>query len=134
MVNKKIIKDWLKMAQEDFDFASANLDNPANTFFSQICFHFQLAAEKYLKAYIIANELEFKKIHDLTELLRICQNHDQIFQGLNEECKFLTAFYIDTRYPVHWPVGLTREDTEKARASAQGIGSFIEKLLELEVT
>lgn len=73
MIDKKIVEEWLKKAQDDFDFASSNLSDPQNTFFSQICFHFQQSAEKYLKAYIVANELVFKKIHDLSELLRICQ-------------------------------------------------------------
>lgn len=132
MIDKKIIRDWLNKAEEDFGFASCNLNDPTNTFYSQICFHFQQAAEKYLKAYIIANELEFKKIHELTELLRICQKHNQTIQELKEECEFLTDFYIDTRYPVHWPIGITREDAEKAHDAAQAIGSHIKSLLNIE--
>lgn len=129
MVNKKIILDWLNKAQEDFDFASANLKDSTNTFYSQICFHFQQSAEKYLKAYIAANELEFKKIHDLIELPRICQNHNQKFQDLKDECKLLTVFYINTRYPAHWPTEITKQNTEKAGESAERIGIFVNDLL-----
>ncbi len=42
------------------------------SFYAQICFHFHQAAEKYLKSYIIACDLEFKKIHDLPVLLQLC--------------------------------------------------------------
>ena len=71
MVDAKIVEEWISKADEDFEFAFLNL-NEGKTFFAQICFHFQQASEKYLKAYIIAHELEFRKIHDLTVLLKIC--------------------------------------------------------------
>ena len=48
----------------DFEFARVNFEE-GKPFFAQICFHFQQAAEKYLKSYTIAHELEFLKIHDL---------------------------------------------------------------------
>lgn len=58
MVNPKIVKEWLDKADEDFGFASSYLDKE-DQFFGQICFHFHQAAEKYLKTFIVANELEF---------------------------------------------------------------------------
>jgi len=71
MVDAEIIKEWISKADEDFEFALSNL-NEGKRFFSQICFHFQQASEKYLKSFIIAKELEFRKIHDLPLLLKIC--------------------------------------------------------------
>lgn len=130
MIDKKIIKEWLNKAEEDFGFASRNLADKDNTFYAQISFHFQQAAEKYLKTYIVAYELEFKKIHDLPELLRICQDYNDSFAELQEDCEFLTDFYIDTRYPVHWPAEVSREEAKKALKAAEHIGSFIKRLLE----
>ena len=49
MVDKQIINEWLAEADEDFNFASVNLDE-RDKFYGRICFHFQQAAEKYLKA------------------------------------------------------------------------------------
>jgi len=49
MVDKKIIDEWLNKADEDFNFASTVMKN--GIYVSQICFHFQQAAEKYLKTY-----------------------------------------------------------------------------------
>lgn len=69
MVDTKIVEEWISKADEDFEFAFLNL-NEGKTFFAQICFHFQQASEKYLKAYIIGQELEFRKIHDLPVLLK----------------------------------------------------------------
>lgn len=64
MVDIEIVREWLAKADEDFEFARINFEE-GKPFLGQICFHFQQAAEKYLKSYIIAHELEFLKIHDL---------------------------------------------------------------------
>lgn len=58
MISREIVKEWINKADEDYGFASESIDN--TDYFAQICFHFQQAAEKYLKAFIIANELEFR--------------------------------------------------------------------------
>lgn len=121
------ILEWLKKADEDFEFASSIL--PDTTFYAQVCFHLQQSAEKYLKAFIVKNKLKFKKIHDLTELLQICSEKESGFSLLFEDCNLLTDYYIDTRYPVHWPAAVTKEDALKALDSANKIKSFVEKLL-----
>ena len=126
MADIKIVKEWLAQAEEDFEFALASLKKQ-DKFFSRICFHFQQAAEKYLKAFIVAHDLPFKKIHDLTELVKICQQKDKTFKELLENAQFLTDFYIDTRYPAFWPVGKRREEAERAREAAQKIGNFVKE-------
>ena len=128
MVDIEIVREWMTKAEEDFEFACINFEEGRN-FFAQICFHFQQAGEKFLKVYIIAHELDFRKIHELPLLLKICQAKDFFFECLREDCEFLTTFYVDTRYPVHWPTQFTREETQKAFQSAARIRRvFIEKL------
>ena len=78
MVDSQIIQEWVDKADDDFDFARINLKE-GKSFFSQICFHFQQSAEKYLKAYIIAKGLEFRKTHDLPLLLKFCIAKDSSF-------------------------------------------------------
>ncbi len=70
MADPQIVSEWLKKADEDLGFAISVIED--STFYAQICFHFHQAAEKYLKSFIIARDLEFKKIHDLTVLLKSC--------------------------------------------------------------
>ena len=129
MPSKTIVEDWLKKADEDFGFATINLKDPENPFHAQICFHFQQAAEKYLKTYIVAHNLEFRKIHDLPQLLQICSAHKSSFSDLSEECDFLTDFYVDARYPVHWPSEVTREEAEKSREYACKIKDFVKSII-----
>jgi HEPN domain-containing protein len=70
MVDRSIVEEWLAKAKEDFEFARVNLEE-RKSFYAQICFHFHQAAEKYLKAFIVTHELEFRKIHELTLLRKI---------------------------------------------------------------
>ncbi len=100
MADPQLVREWINKADEDFGFAFSVIKE--SPYYSQICFHFHQAAEKYLKAYIIAHDLEFQKIHDLPILLKICMPKDPELQILLDDCKFLNRYYIDARYPVHW--------------------------------
>jgi len=100
MADPKVVKEWLDKADEDFNFARINLEED-NKFYSQICFHFQQAAEKYLKAFIVAYDLEFEKMHNLIILLKICGKKESSLLSLKDKCELLNTAYIDTRYPVH---------------------------------
>ena len=90
MADSQIITEWLKKADEDYEFAVSIVED--STFYAQICFHFHQAAEKYLKSFIIAKELEFKKIHDLLVLVKMCFGKDPALEKLNEDCKRLNRF------------------------------------------
>jgi HEPN domain-containing protein len=61
MAEPRVVDEWIKKAEEDYQFASSVLED--STFYAQICFHFHQAAEKYLKAFVVARDLEFQKIH-----------------------------------------------------------------------
>jgi HEPN domain-containing protein len=69
MVDRLIIDEWLAKAEDDFRFAEMVLSEEKE-YYNQICFHFQQSAEKYLKSFIIANNLGFEKTHDLPLLLK----------------------------------------------------------------
>lgn len=132
MADRLIVEEWLAKAGEDFEFARINLQDK-KPFYAQICFHFHQAAEKYLKAYIIAQELEFRKIHDLPLLRKICKEKDSSFDDIRVECEFLNAFYIDTRYPVHWPTNFSGPEAEKAFQASPRIMGFIHKRLGVDL-
>ncbi len=126
MVEPAVVAEWLAKADGDFEFARVNLEEGKN-FFSQICFHFQQAAEKYLKAFIVAKELEFRKIHDLGTLLKMTSSVDASLNGLRDDCDYLSAFYIEARYPVHWPTNFTHTEAIKACQAAVRIQKAIKE-------
>jgi len=128
MADPRVVKEWLDKADEDFQFAQANLSEGSN-FYAQICFHFQQAAEKYLKAFIVAFDLKFEKQHNLIFLLKTCEEKEPRLLSLMPQCEFLTISYIDTRYPVHWPTDYSKEKALRAMESANAIASEIKKIL-----
>jgi HEPN domain-containing protein len=129
MADPSVVIEWLEKADEDFQFAEANLQDGSG-FYAQLCFHFQQAAEKYLKAYIIGKELPFDRVHDLVHLLKTCTAHAPEFSKLKEECIFLNTAYIETRYPVHWPTEYSRNTAEEAHRAAGKIARKVREGLE----
>ncbi len=127
MVDRQLIDEWLQKADEDYGFASSIIQD--STYYGQICFHYHQAAEKYLKAYIIAYELSFERIHDLIILLKICCEKDRSLSRIRDDCTFLNRFYINTRYPVHWPTKYTHEDAFNAQKADRNIGETIRKAI-----
>ena len=45
------------------------------------------------------------------------------------DSKFLNRFYIDTRYPVHWPTQYTKEEASKVKKAAEHIRDMIKGTL-----
>ncbi|MFH1258960.1 MAG: HEPN domain-containing protein [Elusimicrobiota bacterium] len=125
-----IFKEWIQKADEDFEFAVASLE--CGAYYAQICFHFQQAAEKYLKAFIIANQLNFRPVHNLLELLLICGKKEPKIKEIEENCQYLNAFYIDTRYPVHWPTDYDQKTALQAKDAAERIKKWIKLRLREE--
>ncbi len=123
MVDSRLVGEWLDKADEDYQFATSVIES--STHYAQLCFHYHQAAEKYLKAFIVAQELEFVKTHDLILLHDICMNREQQLADIKQECTMLNGYYIETRYPVHWPAHHTREDALGAKKSAEKISAAI---------
>ena len=127
MADAKLIQEWLQKADEDLGFAASIIED--SPFYAQICFHFQQAAEKYLKAIIVADDLEFQKIHDLVMLLKACLGRRPELIRLMPDCKLLNRFYIDTRYPVHWPTDYTKNKAILAQTAAEAIRDTVKASL-----
>jgi HEPN domain-containing protein len=128
MADDRLIQEWLDKADEDLAFARVNFSEGKN-FYAQICFHFQQSAEKYLKAFIVAHNLEFRKTHDLIALLNQCLAVVPSLAELRDDLEYLNAFYIESRYPVHWPSNYSHKETEKGLNAAIRIQSLIKSLI-----
>lgn len=133
MVDRRVVDEWVTKADEDFKFASAVLDE-GNVFFAQICFHFQQAAEKYLKAFLIFHDKELRNIHSLKHLLKLYCRIDKTLVELDRACVLLEGYYIETRYPVHWPSSFTKVDANNAKDAAGEIAGGITARLYKDVS
>jgi len=101
MNRDEIIKDlvckWIKKAENDLLTAERELsyENPIT---DGVCFHCQQAAEKYLKAFLVHNQIYFPKTHRIMELLELCAAIDPSFKDELEDADNLTDYAVELRY------------------------------------
>src|SRR4030042_3445000 len=92
------IKKWIQKADNDLKVASNELNvSDSNIITDAICFHCQQAVEKYLKAFLILNKIEFKKTHNIDFLLSLCIEKDQDFNAISVDD--LSSYAVEIRYP-----------------------------------
>ena len=63
-----------------------------------IGFHAQQAAEKLLKALLMARNIPYRKTHDLRELIDLIRDHDIKFPESLMEIRTLSPFTVEFRY------------------------------------
>jgi len=77
----EIIEKWIRKAENDFKIGKdeLNIEEPAT---DMICFRMEQCVEKYLKAYLVLKGQSFRKTHDITELIELCEKADKNFEQL----------------------------------------------------
>ncbi len=114
---------WLNYALDDLSWTEANLKERV---WYGACFTAQQAAEKALKAYLIKQDKDIKKTHDLGALLEKCTQVDNAFEQLRPGCLSLTAYYVQSRYPdIAEFIEFTEEKAKEAYGFAQEITEFV---------
>ncbi len=120
--HSKLIKEWIIKGQNDLESAEIlyNEDGPADA----VCFHCHQSVEKFLKAYLVAGNVRFEKIHSLWKLTKLCAVGNKEFLTFEKEMKILDAYYIESRYPPEIKT-YTRQECKKILESAQELTQFI---------
>jgi HEPN domain-containing protein len=83
--------DWATMMRESLVTEKPNFD--------AVCFHAQQCAEKYLKARLIDAEVDFRRTHDLLNLLGSLNAVEPSWGDFEEVIGELTTFAVAYRYP-----------------------------------
>jgi HEPN domain-containing protein len=95
------VLEWIAKAENDLTAAYILADN-TSPLPDQIGFFCQQAAEKYLKAFLLANGQMPPRIHDIDVLLEICAAIDAAFDPLRPLLTGLSEFAVIFRYPGEW--------------------------------
>lgn len=114
---------WLAIAEKDLIRVDRLLDvgDPEGA-----GFHLQQAVEKYLKAFLLSQGWQLRRIHSLDALLDDTLHHDSLLEDYRAVCQKITAYYFLERYPVALDVSLT---VEEVRTSKDQAGPLIERLV-----
>lgn len=107
--NSLYTEDWKKKAQKDWDRIKRNLrdqDSEAAAYF------LQQSLEKYLKAYLLQQGWQLKKIHVLHTLLDDAVRYNKALEVFYDLCERVSGYYFIERYPGLLEEGLTCKDIE----------------------
>ena len=98
MKNIELAKKWVAKAANDILSADNNIISskvPCDV----VCFHCQQAAEKLLKAYLLANDKSYPFSHDLLLLLEKILEFKAGAEFLREHLVILMPYAVEVRYP-----------------------------------
>jgi HEPN domain-containing protein len=73
--NKEIlkkVKKWIEFVEEDLRVAKISIKLASNIPYRIIAFHSQQCAEKYLKAFLVYNLIDFPYTHNISTLIELC--------------------------------------------------------------
>jgi HEPN domain-containing protein len=131
MDNKDVAKNWFKKGNSDLVAAEylLTMKTPPT---DVICFHSQLAAEKYIKAFLALQGKEIPRIHDLEELVSICNEINHGFSELYDISSELSGYAVEVRYPLENDYEITLEDAKLAIKNATEVKDFVLGLTKLD--
>jgi len=122
-----VAREWMAKAHNDLRSAAYLLkmkDCPTDA----VCFHAQQCVEKYLKALLVTQGTQFRKTHDLRELLALLPSRIRPFLDNNEQDRF-TDYATVTRYPGNYePISLS--EARQAVKIARRVRREVRKILE----
>ena len=122
---KDITKEWIEKADHDIGNAKLLLTTKGYENYNDIvCFHSQQAAEKYLKAFLAENNIEFKNTHNIKVLIDLCAVKDESFLKEIIHSSELTTYVVKGRYPDD-RFEFTRKEAEKEYNIANEVKEFI---------
>ena len=122
-------REWLNRARSNLAMARNRVPD---AYLEDLCFEAQQAAEKAIKAVMIARNIEFPYVHNLAFLLSILQEDGENIPNEVRRAARLTPYAVDTRYPgVEQPV--SEHEYESAIEIAEAVTRWAADLLQSEL-
>jgi len=112
------VEQWLFRAHEDIAVIDRLISADPQAYASSICFHAQQAVEKYLKALLAWQGVDFPRTHDVDFLLAECGKVTP-GQFAAIDLKSLTDFGVSVRYPDDFYVPDLSETTYYAQIAGE---------------
>lgn len=123
-----VVKNWILKANNDLKTGKDEMETyePAT---DTICFHMQQCVEKYLKGYLVFHEVDFRKTHDIAELIELCKSISEKFEELyNMDADSLTVYAAEIRYPDDFYMPTLEETRESIDIAVKAMEFVKERL------
>jgi len=126
-MDKFIVDEWIKYAEMDRQTAEFLLGmNPKPL--EIICYLSQQSSEKILKAYLLSEDENPPKTHDLKLLRELCEKFDKEFNQIKAQCNRLTDYGVQPKYP--FGLEIVEEYMKIAMKDAKKIMDKVKKIIE----
>jgi len=131
MGKNEILQQWLDKGSDDLRSAEylSTMQHPTPD--EIICFHCQQSSEKYLKGFLFLHDIEPPKIHNLIELLKMCEKINSNFSILLPQLDVLLDYAVIPRYPNE--LKITNDDMKVAINYAKIVQEFVLKAIDEKV-
>jgi HEPN domain-containing protein len=93
-------------------------------------FLLQQAAEKFLKAFLLAKGWKLVRTHNLGALLDEAVKHDPLLGRYRPACLNVSAYYLDSRYPAILTGDWSDEDVRGALQNVEGLFETVRAALQ----
>jgi HEPN domain-containing protein len=123
---REVTKEWISKAEGDYRSAEILLFQIEDPEVDTGCFHCQQCAEKYVKAFLTEQDIDFPRNHDLVRLLGLCLTVDESFEKIRDPLRKLENYGVIIRYP-----GLTvpLDMAHEAFSNSSLVREFVRKKL-----
>ena len=116
-------REWINRARSNLAIAKNRIPG---AYLEDLCFEAQQAAEKAIKALLIAAGIEFPYVHDLDRLLTLIKSAGQQVPDEIHRAEELTRYATTARYPgIERP--LTEQHYQEAVAIAEAVVRWAEE-------
>jgi HEPN domain-containing protein len=106
----------------NIEILNKDITHPVDRKSDIICFHATQAVEKFLKGFIISENGQAEKVHDLIKLFEQATRIDSSFDSLKRECLLINKFTPDIKYS-HEKI-ITKSDVDIILKSLSTISNF----------
>ena len=127
----KVTREWVEKAENDLANAVNTLKMEKRCPTDTVCFHAQQCVEKYLKAVLVWNRIEFAKTHNISELVALISAKARL-PFKKEEQDRLTEYATVMRYPGDYEA-IPLSEARKAVSIARRIRKAARLILPKEV-
>ena len=128
MNDRSLVDEWLNIANDDLDAAQYLFERPHRKQLEIIGYHCQQSAEKSLKAYLCANNIEVPKTHELELLCHRCNELNPAFSDFYDACESLEIYATSTRYPNR--IEVDEQSAKYALEQASEIYNFVSEQIQ----
>jgi HEPN domain-containing protein len=122
------LRNWLLLANEDISVIDSLFREDPDFYARTICYHAQQAIEKFLKSFLVFNNKDFPRTHDLEFLLLECKKIEK--SGFDFDFGSLTDFGVSVRYPDDFIIP-DKEETILYRDLAKGVKKEVESKIKI---